>query len=122
MSERVVYAGDLSEDQIRGLLHACRALISPSLYEGFGLPPVEAALLGREVVASDIAPHREVLKHAQGVEFLSPHASGAWVQAIRRLDREAPRAAGLSHEIFSHTRFAQELLRLYLKCVDALPF
>ena len=37
------------------------AVVFPSLYEGFGLPPVEAACLGVPILVSRIPPHREAL-------------------------------------------------------------
>lgn len=42
------------------------SMVFPSLYEGFGLPPVEAAALGVPVIASDIPPHREGLAPVAG--------------------------------------------------------
>jgi glycosyltransferase involved in cell wall biosynthesis len=41
-----------------------RALVFPSLYEGFGIPPLEAMQFGTPVVASTIAPVREVCADA----------------------------------------------------------
>lgn len=110
----LVVADRLAEDQVRVLIHACRALLSPSLYEGFGLPPLEAALLGKEVLVSDIPPHREVLACASGVQFLSPLSSGAWVNAMRRLAAFPPHPVEVTQNPFTQARFNQQLLKLYL--------
>lgn len=118
-NDRIIYAGDLSEAQVAALLSGCRALCSPSLYEGFGLPPVEAALLGKEVLVSDIPPHREGLARAKGgVTFLSPVSPGGWMQEIRRIARDAPRPVTLGAESFSQAMFARRILELYLKSVS----
>lgn len=48
-------AGRLSDPELRYLTRGARALVFPSLYEGFGLPVIEAQALGCPVVASDRA-------------------------------------------------------------------
>jgi glycosyltransferase involved in cell wall biosynthesis len=53
-------AGWLDDADLRGLVAASRALVLPSLDEGFGLPALEALATGRPVVASDIPAVREV--------------------------------------------------------------
>lgn len=51
----------LSEDAYRRLLERAKALVFFSEYEGFGMPPVEAALAGACPVFSDIPATREVM-------------------------------------------------------------
>lgn len=51
----------LSDGALSALLSGARALLQPSIVEGFGLPPVEAAALGVTVVAPDLPIYREVL-------------------------------------------------------------
>jgi len=49
----------VSNEDLSVLYHECAAFLFPSVYEGFGRPPVEAALSGTMVIASDIPVHRE---------------------------------------------------------------
>jgi glycosyltransferase involved in cell wall biosynthesis len=57
---RVHALGEVDAAALPGVMqHAC-ALVMPSLYEGFGLPMLEAFAAGCVVIASDIAAHREV--------------------------------------------------------------
>lgn len=56
----VVLPGRIPDDALMGLYRSARALAFPSLYEGFGIPPIEAMRFGRPVVAADIPPVREV--------------------------------------------------------------
>ena len=59
-----------SPRRIRNALNSCPgALIQPSVYEGFGLPVIEAMACGCPIVASDIAPFREV---TGGAAILAP--------------------------------------------------
>lgn len=59
-TENVIMAGRLSDAEVAALYRGARALVFPSLYEGFGIPPLEAMTLGCPVIASDIPPVREV--------------------------------------------------------------
>jgi glycosyltransferase involved in cell wall biosynthesis len=54
--------GYLRREEIPPLLAGARALLMPSLYEGFGMPIAEALACGCPVVCSDIAPFREIAK------------------------------------------------------------
>lgn len=51
---------DVGDDELWTLLAHARALAFPSLWEGFGFPPLEAMQLGVPVVAHDCAPMREL--------------------------------------------------------------
>jgi glycosyltransferase involved in cell wall biosynthesis len=48
----VILAGRLSDQEVMGLLRSATALLFPSRYEGFGLPPLEAMAVGCPVLAS----------------------------------------------------------------------
>ena len=57
--ERLIFTGRLNDANVAGLLEQASALLFPSLYEGFGIPPLEAMVLGCPVIASDIPAVRE---------------------------------------------------------------
>lgn len=82
----VVAAGPLDDATGIPLLKASRALAFPSLYEGFGLPVIEAGVLGVPLLVSDIPPHREALKEIPAREsvFLPPEAMELWASALVR--------------------------------------
>jgi glycosyltransferase involved in cell wall biosynthesis len=56
----VKFLGPVSPEQLRVLYQRALALVFPSLYEGFGLPPVEAMAAGTPVIAMPISAVREV--------------------------------------------------------------
>ncbi|MBN7784426.1 glycosyltransferase family 4 protein [Ponticoccus gilvus] len=59
--DRVHELPGLSDAQIAGLLRGSAGMLFPSLAEGYGLPPVEAAMLGVPVLCNDLPIYREVL-------------------------------------------------------------
>jgi glycosyltransferase involved in cell wall biosynthesis len=50
--KNVVFTGSLPDSQLRALYEAASAFVFPSLYEGFGIPPLEAMACGCPVIAS----------------------------------------------------------------------
>lgn len=60
----VVFAGYLGDASLNRLLRDAQALLYPSLYEGFGLPVLEAMAQGIPVLTSDIGATREVAADA----------------------------------------------------------
>lgn len=58
--EHIRYLGYVSDEELAHLYNLCTLFIYPSLYEGFGLPPLEAMACGAAVIASNIASLPEV--------------------------------------------------------------
>jgi glycosyltransferase involved in cell wall biosynthesis len=78
--------GRLTDEELGAAYGGAAAFLFPSLYEGFGLPPLEALACGCPVVASPLGSLREVLgEHAT---LLPPTAAEKWAGAIRGLLRE----------------------------------
>ncbi|MBR5595927.1 MAG: glycosyltransferase family 4 protein [Lachnospiraceae bacterium] len=60
----VIYVGRISDQEAKAYMKNCKAFIFPSLYEGFGLPPLEALSVGANIIISDIPAHREVFENS----------------------------------------------------------
>jgi len=58
--EYVKFTGKISDEELFNLYSSARLLVQPSLYEGFGMPPLEALSLGTNVVISDIPVFQEI--------------------------------------------------------------
>lgn len=59
-NERIVLTGFISDEQLVSLYRNAVAFVYPSLYEGFGLPPLEAMVCGCPVIVSDVASLPEI--------------------------------------------------------------
>lgn len=64
LNERVFFAGYVSEQSLAWLYKAARCFLYPTLYEGFGLPPLEAMACGTPVITSDRTCVPEVARGA----------------------------------------------------------
>jgi glycosyltransferase involved in cell wall biosynthesis len=76
----------VDDDELEQLYATSTAFVFPSLYEGFGFPPLEAMGRGCPVVASDIPALRETL--ADAALFLPPDAPGPWARAMEQLEQD----------------------------------
>ncbi|WP_296039784.1 glycosyltransferase family 1 protein [uncultured Agrobacterium sp.] len=81
--DKVIFTGRLSDEEIAALYSRATALFFPSLYEGFGIPPLEAMFLGCPVLSSNIAPAREVCGDA--ALFFDPLRPEDMVRAVDEL-------------------------------------
>ncbi len=88
--------GDLPLPERISLYRRARALVFPSLYEGFGLPPVEAMACGCPVAASNAGSLPEIVGRA--AVLFDPHDAGAIAagvdEALRRSEELSARGLG----------------------------
>jgi glycosyltransferase involved in cell wall biosynthesis len=86
--------GEVTDSELRCLYGHCVALLFPSLYEGFGIPILEAMACGAPVIASNRSSLPEVVGDAGFL--VGPHDPASMAAAVRRLEREPELRADLS--------------------------
>lgn len=74
--------GPLPDDEVAHHLARAVALLFPSLAEGYGYPPLEAALAGALPICSDLAVFRETL--GESAVYLNVSDTYSWVETIRK--------------------------------------
>jgi glycosyltransferase involved in cell wall biosynthesis len=117
---RVTIAGRVTDGELAAWYRRAQALVSPSLYEGFGLPAAEAMASGTPVIATDAGALPEVVADGETGIIIPVADAPALAEAIASLlaDREPCArlgAAGVErvHERFTWTQHARNLERLY---------
>jgi glycosyltransferase involved in cell wall biosynthesis len=96
----VLFPGYVPDEDLPAIYAAAQALVFPSLYEGFGLPVLEAMACGTPVAASSASSIPEV--GGEAALYFDPTDTGELTATIRRLLRDADlqdsmRAQGLAH-------------------------
>lgn len=67
--DNIRFITDADNKRVYQLLAGASALVSPSHYEGFGIPPLEAMYLGTPAIVSDIPTHQEVYQDTPAIFF-----------------------------------------------------
>ncbi|MBK8988591.1 MAG: glycosyltransferase family 4 protein [Chloroflexi bacterium] len=122
LNGRVRFTGFVADEDLPALYSGATLFLFPSLYEGFGLPLLEAMQCGVPVVTSDASSLPEVVGgkgNGETAVLLSPHDSSAWTQAMQTLLADPARRARLvaagyrQARQFTWRKAAAQLLNLY---------
>ncbi len=118
----VIFPGMVSEPELISLYQSAKLYVFPSLYEGFGLPPLEAMRCGTPVVASKTACIPEVCGEDNALYF-DPYDPTEMADVIQRVwvDESLQKDLhehGLKHSLkFSWEKMASKTLEIYESCV-----
>jgi glycosyltransferase involved in cell wall biosynthesis len=123
LEDRVRLIGRVADADLAALYASCRAFVYPSLYEGFGLPVLEAMACGAAVVASRTSSIPEVAGDA--ALLIDPARTRSLVAALKRIHHDAAlreqlrRLAVVRAASFSWSRTAAATLRIYDGVLEA---
>jgi glycosyltransferase involved in cell wall biosynthesis len=122
-SEGVRYLGVLDDEALSTVFSFAKGLISPSLWEGFGLPILEAYKLGAPVACSRIPSHEEIVG-GKGLYF-DPYSVSEMKSALSRLSNDNHLRISLitngSQRItqFSWKKAAEKTLKVYREVIES---
>lgn len=117
LDAKVVRTGRIAESDLDLLYRSAAAMAFPSLYEGFGLPILEAMVRGCPVVASDVGALPDVLGGAG--ELVDPVDVAAWARALGRIADDSQRRSEFAERGLERARHfdwsatAQNLMSVY---------
>jgi glycosyltransferase involved in cell wall biosynthesis len=123
MDDRVVYAGYVPDDELPALYSACEVFAFPSLYEGFGVPVLEAMACGAPVLTSNASATAEVA--ADAALLVDPMSVKSIRDGLRALLtdaalRESYVRRGLERDAqFSWRRAADETYAVYMHVANS---
>jgi glycosyltransferase involved in cell wall biosynthesis len=121
LGDRIHLTGYLGDDELRALYSACGVMVYPALYEGAGLPTLEAMACGAPVITTNTPAISEMV--GDKARLFSPTDFRALAQHIVELlttpaARESMSRAGIHHAArFSWERAARETLEIYQKAL-----
>ena len=114
---------DLSNEQILDQYHRADVVVFASLYEGFGMPIVEAQAVGRPVVTSNLSSMPEVAGDAACL--VNPHSTESIREGIQRVLTDAQYSESLVQKGYVNAKrfdpevIARQYYQVYLRLVDS---
>ncbi len=117
LESKVQFTDWVADEDLPALLSAASIFVYPSLYEGFGFPPLEAMACGTPVICSNAASLPEVV--GQGGLLVDPHDAAGLAEGMSRLLTDAGLHTELSERglsqarTFTWDRAARQTLELY---------
>lgn len=119
LRDRVILLDYVPFRLLVSLIRGARSLLFPSLYEGFGLPALEAMLLGTPVLTSNTASLPEVVGDA--ALTIDPYDTRAMAEGIQALDADDNLRAELAWRgprramLFDGEAYGRRLVEMYAK-------
>ncbi len=83
---KVIFTGRISDSDLKETYAKAKVLVQPSLYEGFGMPPLEALNLGTDVILSDIPVFKEIYESFPLTFFPCQDAKDLYEKIISNLN------------------------------------
>jgi glycosyltransferase involved in cell wall biosynthesis len=117
LEDDLTFLGYVPDEDLPSLISGALAFVYPSLYEGFGLPPLEAMACGTPVVTSDVASLPEVVGDA--AVMVDPYDTDALATAIARVVESPDLRQELSERgmkragLFSWEKTARQTVKVY---------
>jgi glycosyltransferase involved in cell wall biosynthesis len=122
IGDRLCLTGYLKDDELCALYSSCKVFIYPSIYEGFGLPPLEAMACGAPVIAGRIPALQETLGSAAHlVEPMNVEALAKSIAGLLQDENQRNRLASAGQQQaakFSWERTARLTLDVYQKLLE----
>lgn len=84
----VILLGYISDERVKALMQNCKAFVFPSLYEGFGIPPLEALSVGAKVIISNAASLPEIYKNS--AYYINPDDTDVSLSNLLQKTVESP--------------------------------
>ncbi len=113
LEREVTLTGFVENAERNALYHYSRAFLFPSVFEGFGMPAVEAMLFGTVVIATDRACIPEVTQ-GKANYVKDPYDADAWIEAMRSPADRIAEVDFSRYDQMKLSRMYYELLREYL--------
>ncbi|EPS7558391.1 glycosyltransferase family 4 protein [Campylobacter fetus] len=121
-NEHIKFLGFTPDDDLATLYSSATIFVYPSIYEGFGIPPLEAIACGAPILLSDIEVFREI--YGNVAEFFSPLNAKELAEKLKNLINNSDKLSIMKKnglilsKKYSWKKCIQEHEKLFIKLLD----
>ena len=109
LQDNIIFTGYISNAERNTLYKGCHSFLFPSVFEGFGMPPIEAMLFGTKVVTTKCTSIPEVTQE-KALYVNDPYDADEWIETIK-CDWNSKKIDFSDYEIKSIAKKYMELLQ-----------
>jgi len=110
VQENVIFTGFVSDKERNALYKNCYAFLFPSIFEGFGMPPVEAMMFGVPVITTKCTAIPEVTQ-GRAIYVDDPYDVNDWLNKIYELESISP--TSINFMLYDLQTVAQQYINLF---------
>lgn len=115
LQENIIFTGYISDEEKNTLYKNCNVFLFPSIFEGFGMPPVEAMILGAKVITTKYTSLYEVTQ-GKACYVDNPYKIEEWMEQI--LNIQTAENITLDYSIYGKKIIAQKYLGVFKKILE----
>lgn len=108
LKQEITLTGFVENEERNTLYRYCRAFLFPSVFEGFGMPPIEAMLFGAVVITTDRACIPEVTQ-GKANYVKDPYDTSAWIEVMKN---PVDRIGEVDFNAYDQIRLAKKYYRV----------
>jgi glycosyltransferase involved in cell wall biosynthesis len=122
LSEEVHFLGFLEEEVLGAVWQGCKCLVFPSLYEGFGIPVLEAMAFGKPVLCSNVGSLPEV--GGDAVLYFDPRKPDELVSCLAKISSDTALVNELVNKGYQRLQLfeGEQMAKEYLKIFETVVF
>lgn len=115
LNDKVIFIGHIDQLEMRVLISLSEAVISPSLYEPFGMINLQAAVMGKVVITTNIVGSNDLLNKYKKILIVSPNSATCLAAAINKIDLVKTNRDKFNFSEYSWFNIANKILDIFKK-------
>lgn len=112
LTQNCIYTGYISDEEKFDLLRSCKTFLFPSIFEGFGMPPIESMMVGKQVITTKCTCIPEVTEN-KAIYVDNPTDAIEWADKMQKEYILAPNIIRMMRETYSPIKIAENYVSIF---------